>query len=239
MKTAVIQYIRKVRRFLLKKRLHPIRVFLFHQVSETFDESTMIRCDWTNLHQMQAYILALKKQYQFIPLDQAYSHISRDIFRRKNYAVLTSDDGWASLKNILPWLHQQKIPITLFLNPTYMDGQHFRERNTERYLKTEELPQLIQRYPSISVAMHGLEHISIKDMSEEQLRKYIEASITQTSSFSNYIPFWAYTWGKRSEFSDKVLHEYGIIPVYIDAERNINDASRIHRELLDGGEFLQ
>lgn len=238
MKSAIIQYVNKVRHFLLKKRLHPIRVFLFHQVSDSFDESTMKKGDWTNTSEMQSYLTQLKKHYTFISLEEAYHHLKNDTIRFRDYAVLTADDGWASLSNILPWLHQQQIPITIFVNPAYMDGKHFRENDTEKYLSHEDIDRYVNQYPGISIGLHGMEHIPLSGMSDEQLHAYINQSIRATQTMPNYIPFWAYTWGVGAPASDSLLHSNGIIPVYIDSEINVDDASCIHRELLDGGYFL-
>lgn len=34
--------------------------------------------------------------------------------------------------------------------------------------------------------------------------------------------------------SDKILEEFGLVPVLIDGMKNWNDLSCVHRELLDG-----
>ena len=119
------RFFQKLRRKLRKMcKRTPIRVFLFHQVSDRFDATTMIEGDWTQMDQFKRNINRLRKEYTFIPLDKAYRKMRRDIFRFRDYAVLTADDGWASLNNILPWLAEQRIPVTLFLNPGYFDGRH-------------------------------------------------------------------------------------------------------------------
>lgn len=235
MKSAIRNYISKVKRFFLHLRLRPIRVLLFHQVSDTFDESTMKKGDWTNIDEMKAYLMQLTKRYTFISIDEAYNHIIGDKVRTRRYAVLTSDDGWASLKNILPWLNEQRIPVALFVNPRYFDGSHYREKDTEKYLSKEELERYVTIFPNISVGLHGLEHIPVNNMDKDQLKKYIQESILQTQSLPNYVPYWAYTWGIGTKISDEMLHANGIVPVYIDSEKNWNDSSMIHRELLDEG----
>ena len=148
-----------IRRKLLRMRLRPIRVFCFHQVIDEFDETTMKRCDWSNTERFKQNLVELKRKYVFISLQEAYEKLKVDKFRICCYAVLTADDGWASLKNILPWLKDQNIPITLFLNPGYFDGCHFRERETEKYLLKEDVRWICETYSNVSVGMHGWEHI--------------------------------------------------------------------------------
>ena len=61
---------------IVKKRctllFSPIRVFVFHQVSEQFDEKSMWTCDWTKMNQFKEHIKLLQKEYTFISLHEAY-----------------------------------------------------------------------------------------------------------------------------------------------------------------------
>lgn len=213
----------------IRQKLSPIHVFLFHQVSDFFDETTMFACDWTETEQFKGNVLKLKDKYEFISLEEAHRHLKNDDVRLKDYAVLTADDGWASLNNILPWLEQQNIPVTLFVNPDYADGKSFRNKKTERYLTRSE----IESYKMVSIGLHGLEHISVSEMSETEFRDYVAKSVKQTSNFPGYVPYWAYTWGLYSEMNNIVLKDFGITPVYIDGEANIDNSEYIDRELLD------
>lgn len=224
------KYYGKIQRRWLKFRLHHIHVFLFHQVSDVFDESTMYRCDWTETNQFKNNVLKLKEKYTFISLEEAHNHLKKDKIRLKNYAVMTSDDGWASLNNILPWLEEQEIPVTLFVNSKYSDGLAYREKPTERYITRAEL----ESYKMISVGLHGLEHISAAPMKEEEFRNYVAESVKQTAVLPSYIPYWAYTYGAYSKENDDVLKSFGITPVYINNECNMEYNGCIDREILDG-----
>lgn len=225
------QFGQKVRRKLLKIRLHPIRVFCFHQVSDEFDPDTMLECDWITTDAFKRIVLSLKEKYSFISLQEAYRHIDNDRFRMEHYAVLTADDGWASMKNILPWLAEQQIPITLFLNPLYMDGEHFRERQTERFLTEEDVKRITERYPNVSIGMHGWEHINVTKQNENDFRENVELSIQALKGFESFVPFFAYPWGRYNRMNKMVLREFGLIPVLMDGKKNYDDASSIHREL--------
>lgn len=224
----------KLHRKWKKMRLRPIHVFLFHQVSDEFDESTMYRCDWNEVGQFKHNIGELKKKYVFISLQNAFYKMKKDAFRFREYAVLTSDDGWASLKNILPWLKEEDTPVTLFLNPGYFDGQHFRKKDTERYLLKDDIEYISREYSNVAFGMHGWEHVKATDKSENDFRLDLEHTMQALQTYKNYVPFYAYTWGKYNEMNMKVLSEYGIVPVLIDNEINRDDLSCVHRELLDG-----
>lgn len=231
--TSIVDCFRRLQRKLLKMRLQPIRVFCFHQVSDEFEPDTMKGCDWMQTEAFKRTVLALKNKYTFISLLEMKGHIKRDTFRTEQYAVLTADDGWSSLKNILPWLAEQNIPVTLFLNPSYLDGEHFRERDTEKYLSLKELENYTNLYKNLSVALHGWEHKDVSSLSELKFREDIEKSKQILGSFSCYIPYYAYPWGRHNSMNDNVLYECGMTPVLMDGMKNYSDSFFVHRELLE------
>lgn len=222
----------KLKRRWTRLWIKPIRVFCFHQVSEAFEPDTMKESDWMQTEAFKKRVLALKKQYVFVSLEEAYHHVVTDGCRMKRYAVLTADDGWASLKSILSWIDEQQIPITLFLNPLYLDGIHYRERETERYLTESDVQSICIKYQRVSVGIHGWEHVAATKQSEEEFKKNVEQSMQALKDYKSFVPFFAYPWGKRNRMNDQVLKDYKVVPVLMDRMRNYNDASAIHRELL-------
>lgn len=215
-------------------RLRPIRVFCLHHVCSVFDVGAMNVCDWIDIVEFKSMILAMINHgIEFITIREAYKKCGKDYLRRKRYAALTFDDGYASLKEVLPWLKEKGVPVTLFINPDYAAGKAYRESNKEQYLTIEELAGL-----DVEIGMHGLQHLDVTKMSEAEFREFVEESYQQTSIASainhqSFIPFWAYTWGRHNAMTDRVLKEKGIIPVYMDGMTNYNDTRCIHRELLD------
>ena len=224
---------KKLRRRVLHFRYRPIRVFCFHQVSDEFEPDTMKKCDWMQTDAFKQGILALKKQYTLISLPEVTRHLTKDRFRLKQYAALTFDDGWASLKNVLPWLDKQQVPVTLFLNPCYMDGKHYREKDTEKYLTKEEIAHFTARFKNLTVASHGWEHKTVSSLSDAEFRDDIEKSRQVLKDYScSVAPYYAYPWGKHSSITDSILREYGLVPVLMDGMKNYSDPYVIHRELL-------
>lgn len=226
----------RINRRAMHFRLHPIRVFLFHQVGEVWDPSICNACDWTHIDQFKKNIIELKKRYSFISLSQAMIHCSSDFLRLKRFAVLTSDDGAASLKTVLPWLKEQGVPICLFINGKYLDGVSFRDKPTEQYLNERELFSLL--YDGIEVAHHGWEHSDITGMDWQQFVESVEKNTLLLKKHPRYIPFWAYTWGRHTDELDSYLRSLGIKPVLIDGMKNYCDEGVVHRELLDGKDIV-
>lgn len=228
-------FLGKVRKKLLHLRLRPIRVFCFHQVSDVFDSDTMWECDWTQIEDFKRNILVLKKKYTFVSLEKAYGHIVNDKIRVKNYAVLTADDGWASLKSILPWLAEQEVPVTLFLNPMYMDGIHCQSRNTEQFLTTNEVVDIVEHhYPYISIASHGWTHDDCSRMTFEAFQESVVRSEDFLNQMKGKIPFYAFTFGRYAKRQMGFLKQQSLTPVLIDGMMNY-DGGIIHRESIDEG----
>ena len=224
--------LKKLQRKWMKLRLQPIRVFCLHHVCEQFDSDAMYACDWMALDEFKQKIIALRRQgYQFISLTDAYEYLKKDWFRRKKYAVLTFDDGYKSLKDVLPWLEEQNIPATLFINGKYLDGMSYRITDKEEYLTYNELFALDS--PLIEIGHHGWEHTKATEMSKTEFIDSIENNKELLSKHSRYIPFWAYTWGVNNEITNQILIENCITPVFINGDENYNNTKFINREPLE------
>lgn len=215
----------------MKLRLQPIQVFCLHHVCKHFNAKAMYPCDWMALDEFKEKIKALRSQrYQFISLTDAYEHLKNDWFRRKKYAVLTFDDGYKSLKEVLPWLEEQKIPATLFINGKYLDGKSYRETLKEQYLTYDELFSLTN--PLIEIGHHGWEHTVATEMTDEELLESLQKNMEVLSAHPRYIPFWAYTWGRGTQNTDLILHKNLIVPILITGGKNYSFKGNINREIL-------
>lgn len=221
----------KLKRKWIKLRLQPIRVFCLHHVCERFDATAMNVSDWMELSVFKEKIVRLQKQrYKFISLTDAHHKLKKDCIRFHKYAVLAFDDGYSSLKEILPWLKSQKIPVVLFVNGRYLDGKTYRKNPNERYLTKNELFALNHSF--IEIGSHGYEHTDASMMNKDEFLILIEKNVEVLHTHPCYIPFHAYTWGRHTDMTDGILQSKHIIPVYIDGMKNYNKPSIIHRELL-------
>lgn len=226
-----------------KLRFQPIRVFCFHQVSEIFDESTMWQCDWIQTDIFKQKVTELQKKYTFISLPEAQKHLREDWLRCKHYAVMTADDGFASMKEIVPWLVERNIPITLFINPVVWDGKTIgknllslpivnRKNGAEGlYLTLEELIELTKS-PLVTIGYHGYEHIDEYKETNETFVANFEKCKAVMIVLQNVIPFYAHTYGHTTEENDNYLQSQGITPVYISGGKNYNRWQYLDRELL-------
>lgn len=225
--------VRKVVRRLEKILYKPIEVFVFHAVSDSFDESVNERADWTQTDEFKNRILNLKSKYVFISLEEAYHKLNTIWCRWKHYAVLTCDDGFLSVVDILPFLEKEKISVTLFVNPKYLDGINKRDGYAKdpKYITREQLWQLNSQF--ISVGMHGYSHDDVTKLTEQEFNDSVEKCQMILQSHPRYCPFFAYTWGKYSCISQQILKKKGIIPVLTDGGSNYHYRNGISRKPID------
>lgn len=238
---------KKIHRRMLRLRLCPIRVFCIHHVSDVFNPLTTYKCDWIPTEVFKSSICNLKKEYTFISLSEAHGKLQNDLFRHRKYAVLTADDGYRSILDILPWLEQNNIPVTLFLNAKYLDGKscspHImmlvhkvmdgvseEEVSQGLYLTETMLKEVCTK--SISLASHGYEHIDASKLKLEEFVDQVRKNVALLSEYDGFVPFHAYTWGRQGFRNDDALIGLGIVPVYMDGQMNYGDSKVIHRELL-------
>lgn len=234
----------------MKLRLQPIRVYCLHHVSAEYDPLTMWECDWMQVDEFKQKVQAMRQDgVEFISLLDAHEKLKRDWFRTKKYAVLTADDGNKSILNILPWLEEQRIPITLFVNTKYQDGKSWSAINEEQarrakpdvdmlkevcpnlYLSREKLLK-VASMENVTIGMHGYEHLDATKLTIEEFKTNIEQCYTSLKDVPQTIPYFAYTWGRHNEETDEVLHHMRLIPVLISGTRNFNNVNYIDRELL-------
>ena len=229
-------------------RLQPIRVYCFHHVSEVFDPVTMWEEDWTQLDTLKQMIIQLRNEgVEFISLQEAHEKLKHDWMRCKKYAVLTADDGYKSVLTIMPWLTEENIPITLFINTHYLDGKSWSDSNDKLaqsivknkggksgneklniYLSDEELKQLSQN-PMVTLGMHGHEHTDFVHSTEEEFVKDVAACQEILRAYEHYVPYFAYPWGHHNTKLDMQLRKHGIVPVLINKALNYDNTDFINR----------
>lgn len=237
----------KICRKWMKIRLQPIRVFCFHQTSETYDPNVYCKPDWIPLDFLKNYIKQLQAEgYEFISLEEAHRHIKRDVVRGKKYAVLTADDGLKCQLELVPWLEERHIPIALFVNLEILDGEtcgcvvkkYFKIKDKKTEIKHAKALYLtnndIKHLPAlVSIGMHGITHDEVTEMTEEEFEKMVHICVGKLCNNSQYIPFYAYTYGRHSHHTDDELTKLHIIPVLADGGVNYTDSKVIHREIFE------
>ena len=227
----------KIKRLLLKIRLRPIQVFVFHAVGNEKDADDYMIEDWNEIDSFRKRIICLKQRYRFISIEEAYSHLTTDIVRLRRYAVLTCDDGYLPVLSLLPFLKENNIPLTLFINPKYLDGVSRRDsyKGSPQYITQEQLSLLDKDW--VKVGMHGFEHNDASTMPREDFVQSIEKCINSLDNCRNYIPYFAYPWGRYNQMTQQVLDSFHIIPVFCDGNTNCIYRDGISRKPIDSYYF--
>jgi len=238
----------KVKRRWIRLWYQPIRVFVFHHVSEERDVLVCQEPDWTKLDQFKRNIEYLSLDHTFISLAEACDKLQHDWFRFHKYAVLTTDDGLASVLNVLPWLEEKKIPLTLFINTRYMAGDKLKPIHMDwlsklapdadvkaiakqMYLSKEQIFELSS--PLIEIGLHGHEHLDARSIAEIEFEQNIKQCEQQLRNHPRYVSAYAYPWGKSTDASLQYLLKQGIVPVVVDGSKNYVWSGYISRESID------
>ena len=246
------ELVNKIRRKWTKLRLRPIRVFCFHHVSEVRDPLVCQPDDWTQLDQFQRNIEKLQQRYTFISLTEAYDKLQHDIFRYRKYAVLTTDDGLASVLNIQPWLEERNIPLTLFVNTRYMKGDKLKPVHEKwlqelapevdsktiaqkMYLTKEQIWSL--NSPLVEIGLHGHNHLDVAQITETQFENDFHLCYGELHDHRRFVSAYAYPWGHATANSLTKLRQYDIIPVLVSGGENYKWNKYIDRECIDDKEL--
>ena len=228
-----LKIVKKIKHKVGKFFLTPIEVFVFHAVSDSFDERCNKLKDWSQTQDFKNHILWLKKRYRFITLEECYRKLKKQRIRFRHYAVMTCDDGYASVLQVLPFLEEQQVPMTLFINPKYLDGKSKREGYAESpiYITENQLWGLNSSW--VTIGMHGYEHLNATKQSKEDFVDSVRKCKEMLQGHPGYIPYFAYTWGLFSEGTQRVLDEMHVVPVLTSGEGNQRFKEGIDRRPMD------
>lgn len=231
-------------------RWQPISVYCLHHISDDYDPLTMWKDDWISAEFFKNRIQHLQANgVEFISLTEAYEKLKNDRFRSRRFAVLTADDGYKSLLSIMPWLEEQRIPITIFVNTRYLDGKSWCETNEQQaksikqdadmltevcpklYLTEAELKQ-VAAMSNVTIGMHGHEHLDATKQTIEEFEQNVDLCHAAIKDVSHTIPYFAYPWGLHNTETDDLLCKKGLIPVFVSGTENFNNNYYIDRQLL-------
>jgi peptidoglycan/xylan/chitin deacetylase (PgdA/CDA1 family) len=97
---------------------------------------------------------------------------NRRYFEKKDLgqtALLTVDDGWADVREVLPVIRERKAPLTLFLYPSVLQG------HSRAYLSAAQLPDL-EKEPLLSFGCHSYTHPVLRHQSSRGMRREVVTS---------------------------------------------------------------
>ena len=243
-----MRILRKICSRIRRRIFRPIPVFVFHHTSAVLDPLICGESDWTQTDVFKQRLLHLKKNYTFISMQEAITHLKQDKLRFENFAVLTADDGLRSTYELLPWLIENNIPITLFICPKYLDGRSYipvdemrvhaqypdadMEEIASRMFITPEQLQSIQS-SLVTIASHGYAHLDALSVPMMDFKDDVDSAQKVLLTHPLYMPFFAYTWGHHSVNTDEWLMQKGLVPVLCDGKMNYRWNGVVSRLCID------
>jgi len=151
--------IRKVYRLWSK----PILIFAYHQVSSSFNPPIDCDTDWTSIALFERNLLWLSRRYTFISLTEAIDRLQSNKRRRKKFAVITFDDGYASVQNALSILKSHTVPATIFINTAYLDDAKLSSVNIINYVNGLSAQQELMFPPEFIYAVKNIGSVQNAD----------------------------------------------------------------------------
>lgn len=184
----------------LPKKGFKAGVIMYHDIK---DKDDCLNKEDISFIYFRKQVLLLKKFFPLVSLDTLPYFLKEKSLKR--CVVLTFDDGFRSFLKVENFLRNLKIRPTLFVSPEFL-------KKNEEYLNIQELLSLVSY---VEVGAHGLRHICLSDIEENEKekeifysRKYLEQLLgRRILSFS-------YPRGLKEVYSpqlEKILGKNGFI----------------------------
>ena len=126
---------REIRKVYRRLFLKPIPVFVMHQVGESMNPMVDRESDWSSFDLFKKNVDFLNENYHIVSLPQVHEMLKRQRSRFKKYAVITFDDAYKSILPALQYLKGKHIPVTVFVNSAYLNGDSYSCVNVKTYLR--------------------------------------------------------------------------------------------------------
>lgn len=113
--------------YAIERRLHcSLHVFNYHQVASKFDARVHYGPTFTSLDFYKRQLEFLKSHFEFVSLADGIRLLGDPEVKTKkrHLAALTFDDGDCSLSESVPVALALGIPVTLFINSSYLDDEN-------------------------------------------------------------------------------------------------------------------
>ncbi len=149
-----------------------------------------------------------KEEYSTITLDELQEGIEQQKETSKKLVVITFDDGRRGvLDHAAPLLRRYRFNATLFIVPSWIDGQNI--PSTEQYspfLTWDNLKKLQQA--GMIIGSHTNSHQNLTSLSSEEIEKeLIQAELKIKEKLSLQVKHFSYPYGKYNELVIKTVRE--------------------------------
>ncbi len=178
-------------------------MFRYDLITGSYQKSTTILCYHSFTKSKFRYsvdpqtferqILKLSKYAEFIKLSDINANTS--VNRKKSRLILTIDDGYQSVKNILPITQKYNIPVTLFVlsNPSKANRQEL--ETSEKLMSIDDINMLHSQ--GWEIGCHSATHPNLTTLSnKQQEREIINAKLELEDKLGYEVTSFAYPKGQ-------------------------------------------
>jgi len=126
---------------LIESKRAGIWCFNFHQISMKYDPLFHNRGTFTSLSLFSKYIRYIRNRFNLISVSKAFEMLDNKSVNDR-YACITFDDGDSSIEDIIPYLIENNIPASFFLNTAYIDDKKIDPFRVANYLVNANLENI-------------------------------------------------------------------------------------------------
>ena len=201
-------------KYVLQPIFHPIlgEVWLFHSITDHFTRIPDLRLCEVSPTRFEALIQdALKKNVQFISLDELYAILSQGKRVTRPFVSITFDDGYDNIFfNAYPILKKYNIPFCVFVAPKLATGECKISYEEERPTMSYDILRELIKDALFTIGAHSVHHVELNKLSEIELYKELLQSKNELEvQLNKQINYMAYPFGSYSNTVIELAEKLG------------------------------
>lgn len=179
------------------------RILMYHN----FTQSSELRRDAVDVNALREQLSFLRRNFNVVPLTNIVEHLIRGEGVKPFTVALTIDDGHRNSYEVLfPLLREFKIPATLFVVTSFIDGEDWIWTDKVLWLSTQS------KLPELAPDVIGGQFARLNRLRPEDRNTWIEEAAKRARHSIPKIPPKRYSpcsWDELDEMADSGLLEIG------------------------------
>lgn len=183
----------------------PIIILYYHGVSNSAE-------NWMHLplELFHEHVTYLRKYFRIIDIEEAVKTL-RNGNSSELSVVLTFDDGYQSLHNILlPYLSYHALPATFFVCPEASSKNDLHEHDRHAGCHNAQIMSITDieecANNNITIGSHGNNHDDMASLNQDELEKTMRCSLESLENMSiRPVKYFSFPFGHQEHISDEAL----------------------------------
>lgn len=169
----------------------------------------------------------LQKHYDIVDLSTVVRIAKGTVKPIRKTVAITVDDGFADLWKVMPFIHKNHIPLSLFVlaQPEKADKKEL--GNNKKFLTIRDLKMLQKQ--GVTIGCHSNTHTSFATMTRDKMTKEIfDSRKILEKKLNRKIEYFAYPKGIANKHLEQAVHKAGYRAAFGITPRSIHNQSDIY-----------